>query len=344
MRQPTPYFREFDGWWYVQLRIDGRRTQQKLAKGRENEAAAWREYHRVMASPPKPQSSLRVPSDKVVFLLDEFLDHAIEVNAPTTVDWYRNFLTSFAKFVGPAFTVDDLRPAHVTDWLKKQSKWSSTTKHGAVRAIRTCFRWHWLEGRIPQYPLNGLKAPRPRRRETIVTPQEFTEVITQVKDEKFRSLLQFFYLTGCRPQEATKLQKKHVQLELNRIVFPPSLSKGQEYPRVIYLSEDARKIVAELCAHRKGPDDFVFRNAYGKPWNKNSIRCRFRRLRSKIGPMCAYHLRHSFATNALQRLDPITVSILMGHSDPSTVARTYQHLAKDPVFLTEAAQKAAGGK
>ena len=40
MQCPQPYFRSFDGWWYVQIRESWKRRQVKLAKGRENEEAA----------------------------------------------------------------------------------------------------------------------------------------------------------------------------------------------------------------------------------------------------------------------------------------------------------------
>lgn len=54
-----------------------------------------------------------------------------------------------------------------------------------------------------------------------------------------------------------------------------------------------------------------------------------------------YHFRHSWATRALQRgVDPLTVAILMGHRDPSMLAKVYQHLAHDPEFLRQAAAKA----
>ena len=44
-----------------------------------------------------------------------------------------------------------------------------------------------------------------------------------------------------------------------------------------------------------------------------------------------YSLRHSWAARALQSgLDGLTVAILMGHSDPSTLARVYQHLSHEP--------------
>lgn len=57
-----------------------------------------------------------------------------------------------------------------------------------------------------------------------------------------------------------------------------------------------------------------------------------------------YAIRHSWATRALQSgLDGVTVAILMGHSDPSTLARVYQHLAHQPEHLLLQAKKAVNG-
>ena len=54
-----------------------------------------------------------------------------------------------------------------------------------------------------------------------------------------------------------------------------------------------------------------------------------------------YALRHSWATHALQRgVDPLTVAILMGHEDPSTLSKVYQHLSLDPVHMLKQAQRA----
>jgi integrase len=55
-----------------------------------------------------------------------------------------------------------------------------------------------------------------------------------------------------------------------------------------------------------------------------------------------YALRHSFATNALRKgIDSLTVAILLGHKDPSTLARVYQHLNQNPEHLLEQAKRAA---
>lgn len=56
-----------------------------------------------------------------------------------------------------------------------------------------------------------------------------------------------------------------------------------------------------------------------------------------------YALRHAWATRALQSgLDGLTVAILMGHSDPSTLARVYQHLSHNPDHLSDQLRKATG--
>jgi len=58
---------------------------------------------------------------------------------------------------------------------------------------------------------------------------------------------------------------------------------------------------------------------------------------------CLYALRHSWATNALKRgVDALTVAILMGHEDPSTLSKVYQHLSLNPQHMLAQAKKAAG--
>lgn len=68
------------------------------------------------------------------------------------------------------------------------------------------------------------------------------------------------------------------------------------------------------------------------------------RMAAKLVPRYSlYALRHSWATRALQSgTDSLTVAILMGHSDPSTLARVYQHLSHNPEHLLDQAKKAAG--
>jgi integrase len=60
---------------------------------------------------------------------------------------------------------------------------------------------------------------------------------------------------------------------------------------------------------------------------------------------CLYNFRHTWASNALKRgVDSLTVAILMGHTDPSMLAKVYAHLAHDPTFLRSAANRAIRGQ
>lgn len=65
-----------------------------------------------------------------------------------------------------------------------------------------------------------------------------------------------------------------------------------------------------------------------------------RRSRRIAPKYSLYVLRHSWATRALRSgIDSLTVAVLMGHSDPSTLARVYQHLSQDPAHLLAQASK-----
>jgi integrase len=76
----------------------------------------------------------------------------------------------------------------------------------------------------------------------------------------------------------------------------------------------------------------------GKPVRQYSERERAR-IRNKVATRFApryslYAFRHSWATRALQSgLDALTVAVLMGHNDPSTLARVYQHLSHNSDHL-----------
>jgi integrase len=58
-----------------------------------------------------------------------------------------------------------------------------------------------------------------------------------------------------------------------------------------------------------------------------------------------YALRHSWATNALKSgVDALTVAILMGHKEPSMLARVYQHLSHSPEHMLNQAERAIGNQ
>jgi integrase len=68
------------------------------------------------------------------------------------------------------------------------------------------------------------------------------------------------------------------------------------------------------------------------------------KMASRLAPkFCLYHFRHSWLDRMLKAgTDALTCAILMGHRDPSMVAKTYQHLAQSGDYLRAALNRAAG--
>lgn len=80
---------------------------------------------------------------------------------------------------------------------------------------------------------------------------------------------------------------------------------------------------------------------------REEAKCKlFQRMAKKVAQRYSlYALRHSWATNALKKgVDPLTVALLMGHKDPSMLARVYQHLSHSPEHMREQAKRATRRK
>jgi len=328
-RFPKPWFRTERQAWFVQ--IDGR--QHNLGPDRK---LAFERYHRLMAQPKRP----KVAAESVLGLLDLFLDWCQRHRALRTYEWYQHRAQSFADTIAPDLLASDLRPHHLQAWIDAHPEWSSGNKRNACRAVQRAMRWAEQQGYIDRSPVAHFEKPPAGRRDRVVLPEEFDRLLASVRDRAFRDLLLVTWETGARPQEMLHVEARHVDLEQGRWVFPPPEAKNTKHPRIVYLTDDALAITQRLVLqHPEGP---LFRNTAGRPWTTDAVNCRFRYLKKKLGTKyCLYVLRHSWATRALKNgVDPLTVAVLMGHSDPSMLAKTYQHLSQDPNYLRQALSRA----
>ncbi|HWA97501.1 MAG TPA: site-specific integrase [Pirellulales bacterium] len=281
------------------------------------------------------------PTTPVVLLLDKFLDFAARHNAPSTFEFYKRFIVSFGNHIGKSLRVGRLKPHHVTDWLDENS-WDETTRGCAIRAVKRPIQWAVDEGYITASPVKAVKRIKGKRRETIISPEQWGEILS-ASDATFRDFLTFIRETGARPQEARKVEARHFDEKNARLMLSADESKGK-IARTIYLTETALKLVKRLV--QKYPTGPLLRNSRGAPWTKNAVVCRFRRIREKTGldGLVCYSTRHTFGTELLVNgVDSLVGAELMGHVDKTMLAETYSHLAKNPQFLRDAQRKARGG-
>ena len=213
-------------------------------------------------------------------------------------------------------------------------------KNRVTGVVKRPFNWAIEQGLITHSPIAQLKAPPKRNREIIITPDLWAQITQIVKDRPFQEMLAILRETGCRPLEARTVEAQHVRD--GSWMFSKMDSKGQRYNRVVLLNEFAEETTRRLMVeHPEGP---IFRNRSGRPWTKDSLGCRFKRLSKKLGTrIVASAFRHTFCTEGLERgVDSTTMAILMGHRDPTMVAKVYSHLTGNKIYLHKSLRQARG--
>jgi integrase len=329
---PKPFFRPNRGLWYVQLRG----KQHNLGSDKD---AAFRRYHDLMNQPAEKPAVVK--SDSVIVVIDAFLDFVQLHRAADTYRWYKDRLQLFTDFIPAALTLAQLRPFHVQQWIDSYPDLTAGSKRNYARAIQRAMRWAEEQGYVDRSPLAHFKKPRGGKREQVVSADEYAKLLAKTKDQEFKDLLTVTWETGCRPQESLRVEARHVDLANARWVFPASEAKGGRVPRIIYLTPKALEITQRLV--KKYPDGPLFRNTDGVPWTPDACNCRFNTLKKKLGVRyCLYALRHTWMNRMLMSgVDALTVAVLAGHCDPSTLAKTYQHLSQSPTFLLGQARRAS---
>jgi integrase len=160
--------------------------------------------------------------------------------------------------------------------------------------------------------------------------------------EPFKTLLKAMADSGCRPGEICSLMIEDcfpddsVWLVANKTKNKTGVKK-----RPIYLTPDLVETTRSLMGNRT--EGRLFLNLYGDPWTTDTIRCRFRHLREKLGlskGAIPYGTRHRFASDLInnEKVDSLIVARLMGHSDGRMLQTTY--FREDTAAMVEVMKKA----
>lgn len=338
---PEPWFRSERNSYFVT--VNGVQHNLRTA----DKTLAIERWHALMVRPPEPPES---PDSTVVVILASFLEWAEKHTKPATFAWHKHYLQSFVKDIPRDLRVADFKPFHVTRWLDRRATWGVSSRRAAISTVKRAMNWAVAEGYVAHSPIASIRKPNRKRRETVLSDEQRQLIIEEARDENFRDLVTLIQETGVRPQEVRSVEARHVDLQNGLWIFAPSEHKTGEKtgePRIVYLNAKALEITRRLV--QESPVGPLCRNSRGKPWTRNAVRLRFRRLRRRLKDqlppnLCAYLFRHTFATGALERgLDAITVAELMGHrGDVSMLSQVYQHLRQRTSHMKAAAERATG--
>jgi integrase len=319
--------------WYVE--IGG--VQTRLAKGKAAKAEAYAAFHRLMAEGVQPGA--RKLEVTVGTLFDLLLEEVQAKKKPLTYEWYVRHLSSFAAKYSKAKAID-IRPLHVSRWLKGHG-WAGSTENGAIRAVVRAFNWGVKQGYLEKNHLEGIERPRMAVREHALDKAGVDRLIDASSDQEFRDCQTALYETGMRPSEVYAIEAYMIDLERRLIEMNSKTSERVGKPRVVHLTD----AMLELCRRLMPlwPEGPILRNSKGRPWTRNAMAQRYKRMRGKVGmgkEATAEAFRHGFATDALVSGTPIaTVSELMGHQSTAMVEKHYSKLHERHEHLKEALDK-----
>ena len=180
-----------------------------------------------------------------------------------------------------------------------------------------------------------------------MTPEEFHAILRACRSKgrkrptparRFRKVLIFLWLTGCRPSEAAKLEWKDIHFEKGVIILQEHKTlRMQKTPRPRVIPLHPR--VVRLLTHMLHEDERVFLTHRRTAWNKNTLAQRVKRAREIAGisdDAKLYGTRHAFGTRAVLKGVPLkTLSELLGHTS-IRMSEHYVHLAGQYAHLSAA--------
>lgn len=265
---------------------------------------------------------------------DLYLQDVSKSCSQSTVVHYRKRLASLYRVFGDMW-VFELTGQLVKDHLEKESKWSTGTRAGQLKApdtIRsTVVAWEqfqkWLiDQDLIANPITRKKLVKPsgRKRELIPTKQE-TKTIVERMTPACQQIYLALRLCGARPGELCAAQISDWDRTAGEIVrLEHKTAKKTGKPRRIPVGHPSLiKILSDAVGDRT--TGHIFYRPNGKPWTPADISGEYRRARIAAGlrdGLVPYLARHEHATSLYIALGDIkAVADALGHTNTTTTMR-----------------------
>lgn len=252
-------------------------------------------------------------------------------------------LRSFIESTSGEESPIGLKTVQLKDFVRQIAELglSANTQSRMVSGIRSFYKYLLLEDKIEVDPSALLETPKiGRKLPDTLSNEEVVAMIDSIdlskaEGERNRAILETLYGSGLRVSELTNLKISNIYFNdgIMRI-----LGKGSKERLVPLGGMAAKRILSyikEIRVHnriQKGSEDFVFLNNRGNPLSRIMIFNIVKKAAYNAGikkSISPHTLRHSFATELIQRgADLRAVQDMLGH-ESITTTEIYTHLDRD---------------
>ena len=251
-------------------------------------------------------------------------------------------LEQFIKLEYPTITPKTVESKHIRDFLKfiTDIGLATSSQNRILSGIKAFFKYLLLEDFIDINPTQLIETARVGRKlPDTLDNEEVESLLAQIdrskpEGERNVAIIEVLYGCGLRVTELVNLKISNIFFEEG---FIRVIGKGNKQ-RLVPLGRMAQKHILiylnEVRVHvpiQKGHEDFIFLNRRGKQLTRVMIFTIIKNLaelagiRKNISP---HTLRHSFATELLQRgADLRAIQDMLGH-ESITTTEIYTHLNK----------------
>ncbi|MBW4686919.1 MAG: site-specific integrase [Komarekiella atlantica HA4396-MV6] len=235
--------------------------------------------------------------------------------------------------------------ANIMRWLVDDHKGTSTSSlEKQWKLINACCKWGVADEKLQSNPFDGVKnlIPLTKSSGTKEDINPFTDDERKRIIEAFQSsnaysyyaqLVEFLFITGCRPEEALALQWKHVKG--NKITFSQKLTASGEIEagtktqskRSITVNSRLKSVISTVKPEKYSADDFVFPAKKGGliDWHNFANRAWKTVLESlpDIEYRNPYQMRHTAITMMVRSgIDSVMIAKWVGNS-PNMISKRY---------------------
>lgn len=230
--------------------------------------------------------------------------------------------------------INRLIPENSIEWLEKEIQQrkpiSTLMVRRSIIKFRLMMKGHSEEEAISMLPKT--KGIKPKMRDGLSKRQllRYEEICQDLK-EPFRTILLLLHLTGFRINEMCTLQTTQIKRVGDRYMID-LIGKGGK-PRTIPLSNKAQRLLMRYIK-LYNPTLWIFegRKDHIKPTSVRNWTRKIQKEHPELSSLSPHVLRHTFATSLHQKdVSPLTIQMLMGHSDLKTTQR-YIHPTVDDLI------------